>query len=58
MTIYQTRLSNGYENKQMLSKEDITKEGIIVMIIVWSLFAFGIFLFDGHLNNIVEVLTG
>ena len=42
----------------MFNKEEITKEGIIVMIIVWSLIAFGIFLFDGHLNNIVEVLTG
>ena len=38
--------------------EDITKEGIIVMIIAWSLFAFGIFLFDGHHNKIIEVLTG
>ena len=38
--------------------EDITKEGFIVMIIAWNLFAFGIFLYDGHLNNIVEVLTG
>ena len=38
--------------------EDITKEGFIVMIIAWSLFAFGIFLFDGHHNKIVEVLTG
>ena len=38
--------------------EDITKEGIIVMIIAWSLFAFGIFLYDGHHNKIVEVLTG
>ena len=38
--------------------EDITKEGIIVMIIAWSLFAFGIFLYDGHHKKIVEVLTG
>ena len=38
--------------------EDITKEGIIVMIIAWSLFAFGIFLYDGHHNKIVEVLVG
>ena len=38
--------------------EDITKEGIRVMIIAWSLFALGIFLFDGHHKYIYEVLVG
>ena len=42
----------------MWNREDITKQGVIMILVCWGLFTLGILLFDGHLNTVVGVLTG